>query len=499
MKEHAFVLEKIHESINQYPGNDAFCIQEKFYTYNHLGRLITSYLQQLEEKGVYAVSAHEDIETYASILAIWFSGNTALPISPRNPASRNAAIINQVPLVKAFDSQIEKQKVPYPPSIHVINTKNILPSHQVGIPVPAIAPDDTQYILFTSGSTGQPKGVRISYKNLSNFINSFITIGFELEASDRALQIYDLGFDASIHCYVLGLCSGACVYTVPQTGIKYLDAYKVLSNHDITFAKMPPSTVHFLKPYFTKIKLPHLKHCLFGGEALSEKLAMEWRPCVPNANLYNVYGPTEVTINCTLYRIPREKKLKTHQGTVSIGKPFGGSHALIVDGQNKKLPVGNTGELCFTGNQVSNGYWKNPGQDKKAFITGPKGKRYYKTGDMAFMDDDKDIFFMGRVDDQFQVQGFRVEMGEIEKHVRDFTGKTLVVAMGWRLEDSSQIIVFIEKFSGNQENLKKYLEEKLPKYMLPGKILNVENFPLNVSGKVNRKKILDDYIKHHHD
>jgi non-ribosomal peptide synthetase component F len=350
--------------------------------------------------------------------------------------------------------------------------------------------------MFTSGSTGKPKGVRISFANLNAFIRDFMAYpGYAFTPADRFLQIYDLSFDASVHCYAVPLTLGASVFTVPPDGIKYLEAYRLMRDFDLTFAKMPPSTLQYLKSYFDQIRLPLLRYCLLGGEAFPAALVEEWEKCIPNALIQNVYGPTEACINCTIYdwNAPGGSK-KEHLGTGSIGKAFGSNRTLVVDTEGREATAGKEGELLVAGDQVSPGYWQRPDLDRKAFLElGPDGARYYRTGDLVVRDEEGDLLYLGRNDEQVQVRGYRVELGEIEMIAADFLKDSAVVAFGRQGEAGDmEILLAVESAQGKdlEDSLKKHLSGHLPPYMLPASILVLPEFPRLVSGKTDRRALL---------
>jgi D-alanine--poly(phosphoribitol) ligase subunit 1 len=490
-------LDKIKENFNRYKDRNAFFIGERFFTYGELdkvvraiGNIIQSHVPGRQNQ--IGVITGDDLETYASILAIWFTRNIFVPLNPRNPVSRNLEIIKQAEIHTILTSGSYMDHPLKTRDTQIIGTKD--PNLKSYLPVPDKGTHkDILYLLFTSGSTGIPKGVPISHENLDSFINAFISYGYKFTPDDRFLQIYDLSFDASFHCYTVPLVTGSCIFTVPQDEIKYLYALKLMKNHELTFVKMPPSTLAYLKPYFKSIRLEKLKYCLFGGEALDWTLVSSWSDCVPNTRIQNVYGPTEATINCLIYDWDKNRQDKQYNGIVSIGRPFGGNKALVADAHHNKIEQGQMGELYVGGSQITPGYWKNPAKNKKSFIEieyNHKKGRFYRTGDLAIIDQDGDFLFCGRIDEQVQIDGFRVELGEIEHHARKFRkgGNVAVIAVPGK-QQTMEIHLFIETISLKKDELKKYLESKLPVYMQPVKIHTIKEFPKSTGGKVNKKEL----------
>jgi acyl-CoA synthetase (AMP-forming)/AMP-acid ligase II len=178
-------------------------------------------------------------------------------------------------------------------------------------------------------------------------------------------------------------------------------------------------------------------------------------------------------------------------GVLSIGKPMKNMEAIIVDENNRSLATKNEkGELCLTGSQITLGYWKNEWKNSEAFFTND-GKKYYRTGDMCICDEEGDYFYTGRIDFQVKINGFRVELNEIEYHARTFLKSHAIVAHACQNEiGGAQIFLFVENFSKNFDELTHYLKTKLPSYMIPSKTFNLELFPLNSNGKVDRKALI---------
>ncbi len=493
-------LQKFNESVRRWPQKDAFCIGKDLFSYQDFASCISAVRSVLKKEAgkshqkIIAVLAWDDLYSYASAFAIWLEGKTFLPLSPRNPATRNNEILRQTGAELVLSAGPVPRTILSAVHVKIIDVRGVK-SQKIHIEPAERDPDDLMYILFTSGSTGKPKGVQITYSNFNAFVRAFLDIGYSFSEKDKFLQIYDLTFDASLHCYVVPLSLGASVYTVPWNEVKYMYALRLMQNHGLTFAKMPPSTIAFLRPYFPSIRLESLRYCLFGGEPLDKDLVNEWRQCVPNAMIQNVYGPTEATVNCLEYKIPSDpERIKHFNGIVSIGKPFGKNRAFVAGKNKHEIAQGQKGELCIGGPQVSPGYWNDELKTNQAFFelpsSGRRKERWYATGDVVFVDKEGDYLFCGRSDGQVQVQGFRVELGEIEYHTRTYLQAQAVALAKENYLGTQQIHLFVEKCS-DPVALREFLSRKLPDYMVPSEIISVEQFPVSVSGKIDRKKLYE--------
>src|SRR4030043_492478 len=428
-------LKHIDENFNRFKDRNAFYIGESFFTYAELDRATRSIasiiLKNIKGKqNTIGVITYDSLQTYASILAIWLTRNIFVPLNPRNPAARNAEIIKQAGISSILTSEMIPEISLENDNTKIFSTKKPAKDLLASLPDEG-KDDDILYILITSCSTGVPKGVPINLKNLGSFVNAFISHGYEFTPEDCFLQIYDLSFDASIHCYTVPLVTGSSIFTVPQDEIKYLFALKLMKNHDLTFIKMPPSTLSYLRPYFNNIRLEKLRYCLFGGEAL--------------------------------------------------------------DKNHNKVETGEIGELYVAGFQITPGYWNNPVKNRESFIeleVNHKNERFYKTGDLSIVDKDGDFLFCGRIDEQGQIDGFRVELGEIEHHARESLKISNVAAVAVRgRKQTLEIHLFTENTEVKIDELRRHLESRLPAYMQPVKIHNIKEFPKSSGGKVNKQEL----------
>jgi amino acid adenylation domain-containing protein len=483
------IIKPILDSIINFQSNNAFCINNRFYTYGEFNTAISKILSVLQKEKIHCSNiglvANDDLETYASILAIWLEGFAYVPLHPRQPLERNLEIINQAEITVVLDSGTKL----YYPEVKTIRTQGLDLVSLILNPK-SVLDDKLAYILFTSGSTGSPKGVQITRKNIGVFIRSFWETGIIINENDRCLQSFDLTFDVSIQSFLVPLIRGACVYTIPHDQIKYSYVYGLLDDHQITFGAMAPSMIRYLRPYFKEIHFTSMRNNIITAEASPFDLIMEWSKCVPNADIYNFYGPTECTIYCTYQKFYRDGENKMVNGMLSIGKTLSGSSAIIIDKEKRLLGSDLSGELCISGEQLTPGYLNNNDKNNESFffinINGV-AKRYYKTGDLAYIDTDGDIMLSGRLDYQVKIQGYRVELGEIEFHARTFLNGQNVIALDVANKiGSTEIALFIEGNLTDERRLIEYLKSKIPYYMVPTLIKTIKKFPLNTNGKLDR-------------
>lgn len=485
------LLLDIQDSILKNKDQNAFFINGSYFTYSYLSSVISKIIKAIQqeipddEKNI-GLIINDDIDTYASIIALWFEGKAYVPINPENPRDRNNKILLQADIKTIIDSS---EKILYQDYNLIIPERLI--ETRINLIPKETSNREIAYIFFTSGTTGEPKGVPITRANVAGFIDAFNEMGLTIDKNDRVLQMFELTFDLSVMSYLVPLLKGSCVYTIPKDKIKYNYIYELMDEHNLTVALMVPSILHYLRQYFDEINAPTMKYSLFCGEALPLDVTEEWSRCLPNADIYNVYGPTENTIFCTTYKFNRSTVNKEHNGILSIGKAMKGVTTVIIDENDHILPKGEKGELCLAGELLTPGYWKNESKNKEAFFFADyndKPTRFYKTGDLCVEDSEGDILYLGRIDFQTKIQGFRVELSEIEFHVRAVLGKTNAVAVAVTNKiGNTEIGLVIESKEFTTNDLLNYLKTKIPAYMIPTSVMFMDVFPLNINGKTDRK------------
>jgi amino acid adenylation domain-containing protein len=462
------------------------------------------------------VFAHRTVTAYAAVLAALLRGHGYVPFNPAFPADRTRemmvrsdcrSVVVDAHGARQLDEVLEGVEaelhlvLPDEQDVSALAARwprhrfscmrDLLPA--AAAPESAVDPDGIAYLLFTSGSTGQPKGVMVAHRNVRHFVEAMVE-RYAITEHDRFSQTFDLTFDLSAFDMFVAWERGACLCCPTATQKALPGSY--ISDCDITVWFSVPSTavlmsrLRMLKPG----KYPRLRYSLFCGEALPVEVLQTWERAAPNAILENLYGPTELTIACTLYRWdPARSPAECEQGVVPIGEPYPGMRYLVTDEQQKEVAVGEAGELLMTGPQLSLGYYRDPVRTSAAFVTPPgHAECYYRTGDRVRRPrPGQPLVYLGRIDNQIKIQGYRVELGEIEAVLREEAGVEVAVAIGWPLSASGAdgIVAFIGADGADTEAIRRRVIGRLPPYMHPSEVRAMREWPLNANGKIDRKAL----------
>lgn len=518
-------------SAERHPERPALTVDGQPITYRQLRERAASIAATLdravrelgadEAHALTAVFGHRHVSTFAGILGALFRGHGYVPLNPVFPPDRTRAMLERsevrcvvvdanaratlgdvlegvtrqlvllLPDASADDVAAERAHFP---QHHVLGADDLAPSS-------AWTPGEVDesaiaYLLFTSGSTGVPKGVMVAHRNAVAFLDSMIE-RYAPTCEDRFSHTFDLTFDLSVFDLFMAWWSGACVCCPTAQQKAFPGKYATSSEITIWFS-VPSTAVLMNKLRMLKEgAYPKMRYALFCGEALPVEVTQQFAKAAPNAVLENLYGPTELTIACTLYRWDVERSpAESELGVVPIGEPYPGMEVKVVDEALREVPPGETGELLMTGPQLTLGYFRDEERTAKAFVVPPGESRvFYRTGDRVRKPKDgAPMVYLGRVDNQIKIQGYRVELGEIEAILREVARCDVAIAIGWPKNPSGAdgVVGFVGLDGANREGgdadaIRAAANERLPPYMQPREIRFVREWPLNANGKVDRK------------
>ena len=357
---------------------------------------------------------------------------------------------------------------------------------------------DLAYILYTSGSTGQPKGVQVTHGNVDAFLQNMnrmysVSVGF------RASQTFDLSFDLSVCDMFFTWSNLGTLCVLPEEELLLPSEY--IRREEISFWYSVPTLASFIDRLgaLTEGAFPNLKYSLFCGEPLPQILAEKWRRAAPGSTVENVYGPTEATIHLTrrIY-VEGDKKRTFSNGMVPIGRPFPDHLIEIVDDFGLRVKPGDVGEIILAGPQITNGYLNDRTKTELVFVRyewDPKGNTWYKSGDLGFYNADGELECLGRKDNQIKIAGRRVEIGEIESVLRKYPQLSDAVVVPLRNDDSTVRTLVAFTMNEVDEETEDFIRHDsircIESTFFPSKIITLESFPILASGKTDRKSLAE--------
>lgn len=462
-------------SVASWPRNEALRIGEHSFTYAELDNWSSTIAAAIIEAGAdrerIAFIADRNASSYAIILGILKAGCSYVPLHPDGPAARWQAMIRKCDARFAITHHAHALNVSRMITLPLLTESPQTSDHPID-------PAAEAYVLFTSGSTGGPKGVSVSRANVVAYLEHILG-AYDFNERDRFTQHFALTFDLSVHDLFVCWGAGACLCVPPDDGA--LRAASWVRKQGVTVWFSVPSLAALMMRVrsLTPDALPTLRLTFFCGEALPWSIANAWKVAAPNSRVINLYGPTETTIAITSYEVDRTSST-TNDGVVPIGEPFPGQEAIIVDE-----------ELCLQGSQVSSGYVNDAPATAKAFVALPGREGiWYRTGDRVRIDDDGVIHYLGRMDLQVKVLGQRVEPGEVDEVIARLITGGNVVTVPVQEAGATRLVTFIDTPSDINALLES-CRTQLPPHMIPARIIVIAAMPLTAHGKVDRQRLID--------
>ena len=510
-----------YESSLAHPENLALTVGDAQFSYAGLREQvqpIAGWLRTLSHSNAPRVGilASRTPETYIGILGTCWAGGTYIPLSPKYPEERllqhferialDALIVDSNGLPLLTDRVLSRgPRNILAPGIPVSLERRLSDDTKViisgGDTLPAfdssdkpveVSADHTAYIIFTSGTTGIPKGVMIPASAVNHFVEA-MQLQYAIQPTDRMAGITEITFDISVFDLFVTWKYGAALLVVPATQMMAPSSF--IQRHRPTIVFTVPSIAASMQRM--RLLAPNsmcsLRYSFFAGEPLPVASASMWKAAAPNSVVDNLFGPTEATVVCIGQRFHGPENATPARGVVAIGMPFPGMEAAIVDEHLKFVPNEQNGELLLSGPQLSSGYFGDAALSDKCFPM-LAGRRWYRTGDLAYRDASGVFHHLGRIDNQVKVLGLRVELEEIEAHLREVYETDSVAVIAWPVEhgSASGIVAFVcGRVGADDPALKTEIKKRLPSYMVPSSVRHIESIPLNANGKVNRKELAE--------
>jgi D-alanine--poly(phosphoribitol) ligase subunit 1 len=508
----------LYNHAQNHPERSALWVNQRDFTYGELADLaerIAGWLNQRSagQAKLVGILASRSWEAYAGLLGACWAGATYVPLNPDWPEPRLLSVLENAALDALLVDERGLQKLSLPVLKHcpkhilapgsrepsslqspsagsLIAGFDTLPPHDHQHSPQTLDANNLAYIMFTSGTTGSPKGVVVSTGNVVSFLSA-MQERYAFSPLDRVSQRHELSFDFSILDLFITWFSGASLHVVPAGQLA--GPSRFIRDHQLTVWFSVPSTIAFMRDMkmLTPGAFPSIRYSAFCGEPLPASSVNAWQEACNHGVIDNIYGPTEATVACLGQLCSDPLVITKARGTIAIGTPFPSMDAAVVDSSLQFLPPGETGELALCGPQIAKGYFNDAHKTAERFPS-IEGKVWYLTGDLAYQDADGTFHHLGRTDNQVKVLGHRVEIEDVEAHLRNVCGVDSVAAVAWPISNNSAegIVAFVATSGLSAAEIRQNMQRRVPKYMVPSEIRFVQRLPMSANGKTDRKTLL---------
>ncbi|MGC9395827.1 MAG: amino acid adenylation domain-containing protein [Anaerolineae bacterium] len=483
------------------PDAVAIIAGQQRFTYHEINARANQLARYLHKLGagpetLIGLYIERSAEAVIGLLGILKAGAAYLPLDPTYPPARTALMLEDAKVGILLTQSHLVHNLTAPP-LHTICLDydwTIIANESSDNPTYPVTPDNLAYVIYTSGSTGRPKGVMVTHRGLSNYLH-WCTRAYDVADGQGAPVHSAMSFDLTITSLFPSLLTGRTLTLLPETpgGEALGEAFR--HHRDFSLIKLTPAHLDILTHLVPADETAgRTRAFIIGGEALRGENLTFWQTHAPNTRLINEYGPTETVVGCCVYEVPQGKRI---MGAVPIGRPIANTQLYILDPQGQPVPIGAPGELYIGGDGVARGYLNRPALTAERFVPDPFGNkpggRLYRSGDLARYLPDGNIEYLGRIDQQVKVRGYRVELGEIEAELlRQPFVKTAAVVAVKDTAGQNQLVAYIVPEQGipiNSEALREELREILPSYMIPTHYVMRDGLPLTPNGKVDHQAL----------
>lgn len=513
MSENYNISLKFIETCNKYSENLFYSDRSADLTYGEMRTMVINlagFISQRNNLKKVGILGTKSPEAYAGILAAGYAGATYVPLNLKWTEHRIMQLLEALQLDALI---VDKQGLALltpavlnaaPDMIIVSSDEDIIPARPAQnitafsglktaqLPKPAfVSKQDLAYIIFTSGTTGLPKGVMISAGALESYIEQ-ARLWTQLTPQDRLAETCDVTFDLSVHNLFLCVDAGASLHIL--SSLEMLAPSRFIRERSITVWMSVPTLAAMMRKSgaLKPDSLPTLRSSIFCGEPLPVATVEAWSKAAPDSTIDNIYGPTEGTVICLRYRVQSDPVITPGRDIIAIGTPYPSMQVAVLDAQQRPLPNGQTGEIALCGPQLADGYFTYANTSQTDRFREIEGQRWYLTGDLGMRDDNGIYHHLGRTDNQIKLKGNRIELEEVEAHLRHAAQSEMVAVIAWPvIENSVQGLVAFCTSPLKENEIKSALLKNLPRYMVPENIHIRDALPVNINGKVDRKQLLE--------
>ncbi|MDY6935437.1 MAG: amino acid adenylation domain-containing protein [Spirochaetota bacterium] len=490
----------IEEQAGKTPDAIAVIFEDEAVTYSELNERANRLAHYLRERGIreearVGLMMFRSIDMIVGILGILKAGGAYVPLDPEYPKSRLSYMLSDCSagiILSHFDLL---DRIPFGNAeILCLNRDwNDIARMPESTPDMVNSSDNLAYIVYTSGSTGEPKGIEIEHKGLVNYITWAVRY-YDIEGHGNFPLFTSISFDLTVTSIFVPLASGGSIDIQPGEIDPVALVERVICSDRCDIAKLTPSHLEIADRLTDSnpTNFTRLNRLIIGGDALSAAISKSMLKKNPDLTIYNEYGPAETVVGCIVYSF---NKLDPNCANVPIGKPIANTRIYILDRQMRLMPIGMAGEIYISSPGVARGYLNKPDITSTCFVNNPfiKGERIYRTGDIGRWLPDGNVEFLGRIDHQIKIRGNRVELGEVEAVLSNYNAISdcVVVDRDDRSDGKCLVAYYVSEDELSTSELRLHIMESLPEFMVPSRFVHIENLPLTPNGKIDRDALPD--------